>query len=343
MDFKNFIIQTLSKITSNKDFLDRLTDDESMALYDIAFTHSSVDPMNNYETLEFKGDAVLNCVSVIYLTKRFPEIKEEGLLTPMKHYVTEKPFFARMSRKLGFDRFIKIINIEEVKTKAKSINEDVFEAFNGALFELCEKKIYPDSGYAFVSNLVTYLLDDEEIPLVKQTLQKPRAVLKEIFEKNKFLQPGQNLFITAHEPRIIQGRERNINIARIVFRGQQIGYGEAFKSDDAKDTAARQALEFLKTTMGITPESAKEQLLREKRVRVDPLLHKYQKLYPNLDFKIHTIKKDTKPLDAPGDWSWQAIVGYYERQPNGKYQLVEMQRASTPEEAEENILKKLLG
>lgn len=346
MDFHRFIKELLSKITSNKAFLDILTDDESMALYEQAFTHKSIDPVNNYETLEFYGDAVLNSVSVIYVLKRFPNITDEGILTSMKHYVTEKPFFARMSRKLGFSQYIKILPIDEVLTQATSINEDVFEAFNGALFKRCEEKIFPNSGYGFVGNLVEILLEDEDIPQIKSTLQKPRAILKEVFEKNKFStgHHGKDIFITTYEQRIVDGKERNINMARVMFQGRQIGYGEGFRSDDAKDIAARQALDYFKNEMGITPENSLEKLMKEKRAQVEPLLEKYKKYYPNIDFRFSTIYKKTKgtAIHTTAGPMTYAIVGYYELQPNGKYKLIDKESASTPEQAEEKILRRRL-
>jgi len=331
MEFKRFITDIIAKTTSNQDFLAKLTDPEAMALYEIAFIHRSVDPMNNYETLEFKGDTVLNAVSVIYLTKRFPQITDEGILTGMKHFVTEKKFFARMTTKIGFDRWIKIVNIPEVQAQAKSIKEDVFEAFNGAFFDMCEQKIMPGSGWQFVYNLVEYLLEDETIPVTKSSLQKPRAVLKEIVDTLK-LHTG-DIFRTTHEPRIIDGKERNINQAKVIIGGRTLGYAEAFRMDDAKDAAATQALEALQK-QGITVESAKEKALAEKRRTVDRLLTLFKAKNPGLEFTISTIKKADKNSDA--------IVGYYVKVPTGNYELRLMERGASPELAEEIILNKLL-
>lgn len=336
MEFHTFIKNIISKTTSNQDFLDRLTDPEAMSLYKLAFIHKSVDPINNYETLEFKGDTVLNAVSVIYLTKRFPCITDEGLLTGMKHFVTEKKFFARMTTKIGFDSWIQIVNIPEVQAQAKSIKEDVFEAFNGAFFEICEKKIMDGSGWKFVYNLVEYLLEDEVIPITKSSLQKPRAVLKEIVDSLKLpIQKGEkgDIFLTDHEPRIIDGKERNINQARVVIGGRTLGYAESFRMDDAKDTAAAQAIEALQK-QGITFDSAKAKALTEKRRTADRLLAKFKTKHPNIDFIISTIKKSDKNSDA--------VVGYYIKKPAGNYELQFVERGPSPELAEEIIWNKLL-
>lgn len=383
MDFSTFIRNVVARTTTNQEFIDRLTDPESMALYEIAFTHKSVDPVNNYETLEFKGDVVLNCVAVIYLTKRFPKITDEGILSSMKHYVTEKSFFAKMAIKLGFDRYIKIIDIPEVRDQAISINEDVFEAFSGALFEMCEQKIFQNSGYAFITNFIEYLYKDEHIPTTKSELQKPRSLLKELWERSKLPKPKfkvqpansfgvneaslaietlmtrngcvapptfsaqlkaildrikplkttEDVFIVSHEPRMVDGKERNINIVTIKLGGRVIGFAEEYRMDEAKDKASEQALVAL-AKQGITVEGALEDLTREKRRFVDPLLAQFKAANPGLDFQIGVIKKSDK--NSP------AIVGYYINDGRGKYMLKLMERGDNPEKAEEVILRKLL-
>jgi len=334
MDFRDFIKGIISKTTSNQDFLDRLTDDEAMGLYRMAFIHKSVDPVNNYEKLEFKGDTILNCVSVVYLMERFPQITEEGLLTSMKHFVTEKKFFDKMAKKLGFPAYIQIIDIPEVRAQTKSINEDVYEAFNGAFFTMCEEKIFPGSGYQFVKNLVAWLLEDEEIPNTKTTLQKPRALLKEIWDSSKLPKPhGGDIILTSHESRIIDGKDRNISSAWVNFAGRRIGFAESFNLNDAKDQAAAQAIKALER-QGITVESSKAALIKDKRRVVDPLLAQFQRRNPNLKFAINTIKKSDKNSDA--------IVGFYIMDNHGRYNLKQMARGPSPEAAEEQILRQLL-
>lgn len=272
----------------------------------------------------------------MYLMKRFPEITSEGILSSMKHYVTQKSFFAHLAVKLGLVKYIQIIDIPAVRAQTIHINEDVFEAFNGAFFQLCEEKIFRGSGYQFVYNLVEYLLQDETIPTEKESLQKPRAVLKEVVDTAKLT--TANIFKTSNESRIVNGVDRNINIAVVVINGKVYGRAESFNMDDAKDKASLQALEALRR-QGITADSANERLLREKRRVVDPLVAQFNARNPGLDYRISIIKK--------ADKNSSAIVGYYIKQPSGQpsgqYQLQLIEHGVTPEAAEETILRKLLN
>ena len=44
-------------------------------LLDLALTHSTMSAENNYEQLEFVGDAVVKLASAEFLLKRFPDLK----------------------------------------------------------------------------------------------------------------------------------------------------------------------------------------------------------------------------------------------------------------------------
>jgi len=114
-------------------------------LYVQAFTHSSYSNENpgfqNYERLEFLGDAVLEILISDYLYKEMH--LEEGTMTKMRaNYVCEKAC-ATYARDLEFEKDIRLGNNEEVND---TILADVFEAFIGA--------IYLDKGFEFVSKLI---------------------------------------------------------------------------------------------------------------------------------------------------------------------------------------------
>ena len=118
-------------------------------LYLQAFTHSSYTNENpsyqNYERLEFLGDAVLEIIISDYLYKE--RHLEEGTMTKMRaNYVCEKAC-ATYAKDLGFEEEIKLGNNEEVND---TILADVFEAFIGA--------IYLDKGFEYVFKLITDII-----------------------------------------------------------------------------------------------------------------------------------------------------------------------------------------
>jgi len=118
-------------------------------LYYQAFTHSSYTNENpsfeNYERLEFLGDAVLEIIISDYLYKE--RNLEEGTMTKLRaNYVCEKAC-ATYARDLGFETEIKLGNNEEVND---TIIADVFEAFIGS--------VYLDKGFEFVNKLIREII-----------------------------------------------------------------------------------------------------------------------------------------------------------------------------------------
>ena len=110
-------------------------------LLEEAFTHSSYanehpgDGIRDYEKLEFLGDAVLELAISDYLYRNFSSLNE-GELTRMRSNIVDTEGFAEFAQKFGFPAEINLGHGEEKAgaRSRKTLLEDVFEAFNGALF-----------------------------------------------------------------------------------------------------------------------------------------------------------------------------------------------------------------
>lgn len=127
-------------------FVSRLRHDykiefKNLALLDEAFTHSSYANehqemyLHNYEKLEFLGDAVLELTISEYVYHKYPEL-DEGELTRLRSNIVRTDGFSSFAIKAGFKDAI-LLGKGEEKSGArnrKTLLEDVFEAFNGALF-----------------------------------------------------------------------------------------------------------------------------------------------------------------------------------------------------------------
>lgn len=127
-----------------------------MNLYIAAVTHSSYANENpsyqNYERLEFLGDAVLEIIISEYLYKE--RKLKEGVMTKMRSsYVCEEAC-ATYAKELGLDLDIKLGSGEVLN---QTILADVFEAFVAAL--------YLDQGYeftrSFVLNIIVKYIEEE--------------------------------------------------------------------------------------------------------------------------------------------------------------------------------------
>ena len=127
-------------------------------LFETAFTHTSYSneypECDNYERLEFLGDAVLEIIISDYLYNE--KYLEEGTMTKMRaSYVCELAC-ATYADDLGFNDYIRL-GIGENNAN-ETILADVFEAVVGAS--------YLDQGFDFTMNLVKSII----IPYIEKNI-----------------------------------------------------------------------------------------------------------------------------------------------------------------------------
>ena len=111
---------------------------KNLILYTNAFSHSSYAnehrAKNDYERLEFLGDAVLDLVVADYLYSNHSE--KEGEMTKIRaSYVCENALY-EYSINLGLNEYIKVGHGEEKEggKYKKAIVADIFEALIGAIY-----------------------------------------------------------------------------------------------------------------------------------------------------------------------------------------------------------------
>ncbi len=102
-----------------------------------AFSHRSISskPRENYERLEFLGDAVIDIVVSRELMKEFPE-GDEGILTQKRSALVQKAFLASMGKMLNLLDFIQIegtVDLGQEKIASKQ-SGNLYEALIGAIF-----------------------------------------------------------------------------------------------------------------------------------------------------------------------------------------------------------------
>lgn len=127
---------------------------KDIKLYNTAFSHSSYanehKVKNDYERLEFLGDAVVDLVLADYLYNQKSET--EGEMTKVRaSYVCENALY-EYSMDLGLNTYIKVGHGEEKEGGQfkKAIVADIFEALMGA--------IYVDLGYATARNVALKII-----------------------------------------------------------------------------------------------------------------------------------------------------------------------------------------
>lgn len=122
---------------------------KDLTIYEKAFTHRSSNETNaegepqNYERLEFLGDAMLSAVIASHLFKKVPG-GNEGYLTKMRSKVVSREHLNELGRDLNLIKHVRTtIPIQQF---GGNIHGNVFEALVGA--------IYLDRGYAYCEKFI---------------------------------------------------------------------------------------------------------------------------------------------------------------------------------------------
>lgn len=147
-----------------------------------AITHSSFSNENkgdfqNYERLEFLGDAVLGMVVAQYLFEKFPAV-QEGTMTKLRASVVCEESLAKCSRNIGINEVLALSHGEAMHggREKDSILADVFEAVLAS--------IYLDSGLETAKEFVLTHLQNEIERLANECESSDyKSELQEILQK----------------------------------------------------------------------------------------------------------------------------------------------------------------
>lgn len=129
---------------------------EYMPIWVQSVTHESYNLSANYEQLETYGDSVLGYSMIQYLLERFPDITPNGL-TEYKNRYMAKEFQKDFSYQMQLPTWVLSEEIEI----GININEDLFEAFAGALLKI-GNTILNGLGNLIVFNFIVLVLSDTE-------------------------------------------------------------------------------------------------------------------------------------------------------------------------------------
>lgn len=203
------------------------------ALLKQALTHSSfaneqkINKWEDYERIEFLGDAVLELVSSEYLYKVYPHMPE-GEMTKKRSSMVCEPALAYCARDIELGNFIFLGRGEEATggRKRESITSDVLEAVIGA--------IYLDGGLqaakAFIDRFVLSDLEN------KQLFYDSKTILQEQVQKNG---EGRLHYILVEE----SGPEHDKTFCvEAMIDDRKIGEGSGRTKKHAEQQAAYQAL-----------------------------------------------------------------------------------------------------
>jgi dsRNA-specific ribonuclease len=167
-----FLAKLLSPVVDNvKDYITK----DAMVIWATAFTHETFSE-NNYEELEFMGDAILKVVFSKYLMRKNPKYNKKDL-TELNVAYMSKMYNGLLSRKMGLGNFIRARTDKPVF----NLEADVFESFFGAL-DAVSDMIFDGTGTAVCYNMIVYLFRDVTLNIEK-TKGSDKTLVQQIFGK----------------------------------------------------------------------------------------------------------------------------------------------------------------
>ena len=207
---------------------------KDIAIYERAFTHPSFNGDNktkhqDYEKLEFMGDAVLGYVTADLVYKNRPEMSEGDLTKLRSVLVSTKPL-AAYARKLKLDEYVKIghsITANQVKESDK-ILENVFESLIGA--------IYLDAGLKVAYRLIKSVLLKDIISYDADNLTDYKTKLQEEIQA-EHRDAVQYVTISQKGP----AHDRTFTV-QVKYNDIILGTGEGKSKKKAEEMAAKSAL-----------------------------------------------------------------------------------------------------
>ncbi len=191
----------------------------------------------SYERLEFLGDAVLHNILAEYLFNRYDK-EDEGFMTKLRTKIENGDTLSILSEKIGLGEYVVISRYVELnggRQSNKSLLEDAFEAFMGAL--------YLDKGYEICKKFVTELIEKEiDLAQMLHTVTNFKEKLLQYFHLKKWQDPVYGTLD-------ISGPENNKKFTMYVKckrtaqdEGEIVGIATASSKKDGEQQSAKAAL-----------------------------------------------------------------------------------------------------
>lgn len=246
-DFKDTIINVISKGNMKDKYKQWLLSPESLLIFNDVFTSNTANVLKNYEVYEQLGDITVNKFIVWYMYKRFPQLNcAQGvkIVARLRINYCSKQSFAQIAESLGFWPFI-TASEEERSHNKKPLLEDTLEAFFGAVEFIIDKHTLTGVGYAVAFDILESIFNNLYISLKYEDLYDAKTRLKELFD---FC--GDKLgSIKYEDERNIEDKVTVSSVYQTTPQNNRIKIGEGVASlkADAQQKAASKAIGFLKS------------------------------------------------------------------------------------------------
>lgn len=220
----------LTKHTELEQIIDYYFQDKSLLNTSLTHKSKAPHPPNNYERLEFLGDAVLDHVVSEWLFKKY-KYDDEGQLTQKRAGLVKKQFLAKMADKINLVKYAKTNHSLDIK------NEKVAYNLNGNIFESLIGAIFLDGGMKpaekFINN---YLIINEN-----------EATIDDNY-KGQLIEYCQDMGVSSPKFQIkqVEGPDHDkIFIIEAIVHENQVFIGKGKSKKEGEQEAARVALKHI--------------------------------------------------------------------------------------------------
>lgn len=203
-------------------------------LFKLALTHPSYNAdaktkHQDYERLEFMGDAVISFCVADLIYKSHPEM-DQGIMSKLRSYLVKGHTLAEYARKLHLFEFIRVgnsISTDQVK-KSDKILEDVFEALVGA--------IYLDNGIDVVYKYLKKIFKEDVVNTNQDAITDYKTRLQEEMQAEHRDSVHYELV-----SQIGPAHDRTFTV-NVLFENIVLGTGTGKSKKNAEEAAAKDAL-----------------------------------------------------------------------------------------------------
>ncbi|HBB33671.1 MAG TPA: ribonuclease III [Cyanobacteria bacterium UBA8803] len=200
-------------------------------LLDLALTHPSISPRENYEQLEFIGDAVVRMAASELLFEIYPN-SSVGEFAAIRSVLVSDRILAEVAKSYGLERYLLVSNSAAADTAGETSRlADAFEAMLGALYlsthtlELIRSWLDPH-----FEQLAAEIRQDPARQNYKDALQEWTQAHYKILPEYRLKEETSPIHGDAHR-----------FIAEVWLQDRQLGEGTGRSKKAAEQAAAKQA------------------------------------------------------------------------------------------------------
>lgn len=275
-ELKQYLRILLGTIIKNDILLDTILAERNFPIWKKAFTHVTYDYSNNFEELEFIGDAVFKNSFKRILSKKFPTITARASSEFHNQYGST-PGLSQFGLHMKLHKWLihRNLNLNGLNIK---ILEDLFESFIGALVTVCDDPRNGNFGSGNINayNFITELFSIVSFPKY-MVYGLPKTSLFQRLEMLGFQKPNTLILNSIRNEKTnkfdVEISISDAMISKLIalgfnvdYKNKILGKSSHFTIKTAINIACGNTIEFIETRYNITYENCK---LRSLLLKLD--------------------------------------------------------------------------